>query len=184
MKFTETKLTGSFLIELDYLSDERGDFARSYCVREFSELNLHSTFVQHNISRNIHQRTIRGLHFQKPPYQEVKVVQCIRGAVFDVIVDLREHSPTRGQWVGVHLDAKEHRMLYIPKGFAHGFQTLEDHSELLYMMGEYYIAGQEAGVRWSDPALDIQWPYSADTIVSSRDNELPLLSGVSWIKKP
>lgn len=183
MKFTETKLAGSYLIELDHLSDDRGDFARSYCAREFADRGLHSRFVQHNISRNTLQRTTRGLHYQKHPFQEVKVVQCIRGSVFDVIVDLRVESPTRGQWLGVQLQSAQHQLLYIPKGFAHGFQTLEEQSELLYLMGEYYVDGQEAGVRWDDPELAIDWPFLNDIIVSGRDKELPLLKEINWIEE-
>jgi len=183
LKFSETKLSGSYLIELNRLADERGDFARSFCRREFSEQGLHADFVQTNLSRNLRKGTVRGLHYQRPPNQEVKVVQCVRGAVFDVIVDLRQGSSTRGQWFGAELTADAHNMMYIPEGFAHGFQTLQDHREVFYLMGNYHVSGGEGGVRWNDATLAIPWPIVDNVTISDRDTKLPLLEELGWISE-
>lgn len=167
---------------MEPIEDQRGYFARNYCAREMQERGLQADFVQINISRNHLKGTLRGLHFQQVPYLEVKLVQCIRGRVFDVIVDLRANSATRGESYAVELTAQAHNLLYIPAGFAHGFQTLDDDTELLYLMGEYYVAGAEAGIHWNDSALSINWPLSENPVVSDRDEELPLLSEIAWLE--
>jgi dTDP-4-dehydrorhamnose 3,5-epimerase len=160
------------VIELDRLEDERGFFARSFCRDEFAAHGLRSSFVQCNISFNARRGTLRGLHFQASPHEEAKLVRCTRGAVFDVIVDLRKASATYRQWIAVELGADNHRMLYVPEGFAHGFQTLEDASEVFYQMSETFRPEASRGVRWNDPAFGIDWPLANPT-VSARDADYP-----------
>ena len=168
MKFLPTRLAGACVIELDRLEDERGFFARSFCRDEFAAHGLKSSFVQCNVSFNAARGTLRGLHYQASPHEEAKLVRCTRGAIFDVIVDLRKASATRMQWVGMELTAENHRMLYVPEGFAHGFQTLDDASEVFYQMSETFHPEAARGVRWNDPALGIAWPLPGPT-VSARD---------------
>ncbi len=168
MIYTETKLSGAYIIEPEPISDERGFFARTWCRREFRERGLCSDFVQCNISSNARRGTLRGMHYQADPHPEIKLVRCTHGAIYDVIVDLRPASPTRYQWVGVELTATNHRMLYIPAGFAHGFQTLEDASEVFYQMSDFYYPELARGVRWDDPAFGVIWPI-AERIISGRD---------------
>ena len=158
MIFLETPLQGAYVIELEKLEDERGFFARSWCVREFATKGLDPHLVQCNVSFNKRKGTLRGLHYQIPPHAEVKLVRCTKGSLFDVIVDLRKDSPTFLKWVGVELTASNHRMLYIPKLFAHGFQTLEDDTEIFYQMSEFYEPAASKGLRWNDPRLGINWP--------------------------
>lgn len=172
MRFTETKLQGAFIIDIEPIEDERGFFARSFCRKEFIEHGLKPDLAQCNISFNKKQGTLRGMHYQKAPHAEAKVVRCTRGAIYDVIVDLRPDSPGFKQWVGVELSADNHRMLYVPEGFAHGFQTLQDNSEVLYQMSCDYVPDCAAGVRWNDPLLNIHWP-GAPLVISRRDSELP-----------
>ncbi|GGA86336.1 dTDP-4-dehydrorhamnose 3,5-epimerase [Puia dinghuensis] len=175
MIFTATRLTGAFVIELQPYTDERGWFARFYCKNEFGQHIGHTKeWVQLNHSISYRKGTIRGMHFQHPPYREIKMVRCIAGAVFDVIVDLRRDSPTFLQWTGVELSATNNRMLYIPEGFAHGFQTLEENSALLYHHTEYYTPEAEGGFRHDDPAFAIEWPLSVSSI-SARDSGHPFV---------
>lgn len=174
MRFIETKLGGAFLIELDRIEDERGFFARSFARDEFEGRGLRTDFVQSSVSYNARSGTLRGMHFQASPHAETKLVRCTRGAIFDVIVDLRLGSPTERQWVGAELGADNHRMLYVPEGFAHGFVTLQDQSEVFYEITEYYNAEAARGVRWDDPALGIDWP-GPPGVLSARDRALPLL---------
>ncbi len=168
MIFKETPLQGLYRIELEKLNDSRGFFARSFCQTEFAERGLHSVFVQNNLSFNRSKGTIRGMHYQLPPYEEVKLVRCSRGAIYDVVIDLRPGSPTRGQWYATELNEEEGAALYIPEGFAHGFQTLKDDTEVTYMMGSYYHPNSAAGLRWNDPAFSIDWPLAC-TEISERD---------------
>lgn len=168
MRFEETRLKGAFLVEVEPQQDERGMFARSFCAREFAEHGLNERFVQCNVSRNTKCGTLRGLHYQKPPFEETKLVRCTRGRVFDVIVDLRRQSTTYREWFGVELGEQDCRALYIPPGFAHGFQTLVEQADVFYQMSNYYDPGSAAGVRWDDPAFAIDWPLLAP-ILSSRD---------------
>jgi len=173
--FRELPLAGAFVVEPERLTDERGFFARTYCRREFETRGLQAALVQCNVSFNARRGTVRGLHFQAAPHAEAKLVRCTRGAVFDVLVDLRPGSPTRGQWVAMRLTADEGRMLYAPEGVAHGFQTLVDDSELFYQMTAYHHPESARGVRWNDPSLGIDWPIPS-AVVSTRDAALPLLA--------
>jgi len=171
MIFTETALKGATIVELERREDERGFFARSWCQREFSEMGLDPCIAQCNVSFNKNKGTLRGMHFQVPPYAEAKLVRCTRGAVFDVIIDLRSGSPTLFQWVSVELTAENHTALYIPKGFAHGFLTLTKNSEVFYQMSEFYAPEYAFGVRWNDSLFNITWPEKIQTI-SAKDQSL------------
>lgn len=179
MKFTETRLAGAFIVNLERRVDERGYFARTFCQREFSHHGLCTQWVQCNVSFNARRGTLRGLHFQSPPHDEVKLVTCIRGRVWDVIVDLRPGSPTFAKHVAVELCAEEGRAVYIPAGFAHGFQTLEDDSTLFYQMGAFYEPTAVRGIRFDDPGLGIAWPVP-EMIVGERDRKLPELARGLW----
>jgi dTDP-4-dehydrorhamnose 3,5-epimerase len=168
VKFLPTRLTGACVIELERFEDERGFFARSFCRDEFAAHGLKAAFVQCNVSFNATRGTLRGLHYQASPHEEAKLVRCTRGAIFDVIVDLRKGSGTYLQWISVELTAENHRMLYVPEGFAHGFQTLEDGSEVFYHMSEMFRPEAARGARWNDPAFGITWPLPRPTM-SARD---------------
>jgi dTDP-4-dehydrorhamnose 3,5-epimerase len=168
MIFTQTELKGAYIIELEKLEDERGYFARSWCQREFEAQGLDTRLVQCNISLSRKKGTLRGIHFQLPPFTETKLVRCTRGALFDVIIDLRPDSPSFLKWIGVELTALNGKMMYVPKGFAHGFQTLEDDTEVFYQMSEFYAPDYARGVRWNDPLLRIRWPGEV-TIISAKD---------------
>ena len=174
MRFHETPLKGAFLIDLEPIKDKRGFFARSWCSREFELRGLPTRLAQCNISYSRFRGTLRGLHFQTPPHAEAKVVRCIRGAAFDVVVDLRYQSPTFSQWFAVELTADNRRAMYIPEGFAHGFQTLEDDTELFYQMAEFYHADAASGLRWDDPQVQIDWP-AKKPIISDKDAGWPTL---------
>ncbi|MDF2188765.1 dTDP-4-dehydrorhamnose 3,5-epimerase [Paraflavitalea sp. CAU 1676] len=174
MIFTPTTLEGSYVIDIEQYSDSRGWFARFFCKKEFSAIGHDKEWVQLNHSANFRQGTLRGMHFQCPPFREIKMVRCIAGSVFDVIVDLRKESKTFMNWYGTELSATNRKMLYIPEGFAHGFQTLSDNSELIYHHTEFYTAGSEGGIRYNDPRLNIQWPLSV-SIISDRDKTHPYL---------
>jgi dTDP-4-dehydrorhamnose 3,5-epimerase len=173
MIFHETGLSGAYLVELERRIDERGFFARSWCQREFAERGLNSNLVQCNISFNKERGTLRGLHFQLAPYEEAKLVRCTQGAICDVIVDLRRSSPTFRKHYRAQLDAENRLMLFVPEGFAHGFQTIRDASEVFYQMSEFYVPEAAAtGVRWNDPAFGIEWPI-ANPVMSERDRTYP-----------
>jgi dTDP-4-dehydrorhamnose 3,5-epimerase len=172
MKFHETPCAGSYLIELEPFADDRGFFARAFCAREFSERGLVSAFLQVNNSFSARRGTLRGMHFQLPPRAETKMVRCVRGALWDCLLDLRTDSPTRGRWYGTELSAENRKMLYVPKGFAHGFITLCDDTEMLYFVDEVYDPGLERGVRWDDAAFGIEWPI-APTVISEKDRRIP-----------
>ena len=174
MKFIPTILNGSFTIQLDPINDERGWFARYFCKKEFSTIGHNKEWVQMNHSFSIKKGTLRGMHFQKPPYSEIKLVRCIQGSVFDVIIDLRKDSPTFLKWFGTELSAENKLMMYIPEGFAHGFQTLEDNSGLLYMHTAYYSPEAEDGLRYNDPQVNISWPIEISEI-SMRDTNHDIL---------
>ena len=172
MVFQETKLTGAFEIHLELRLDERGFFARSWCQKEFESHNLNSRLVQCNISFNLRKGTLRGMHYQVSPYAEAKLVRCTRGAIYDVLLDLRPESPTFKEWVAVVLTDDKRNMAYVPEGFAHGFLTLEDHTEVFYQMSEVYNAEASRGVRWDDPAFGIAWPEKVE-VISERDRSYP-----------
>jgi len=169
MIFTETPLPGAYVIDLNKLDDERGWFARAFCKEAFEAHGLCTDFVQHNLSYNKKCGTIRGLHYQLPPHEEIKVVRCVKGAIFDVIVDIRESSLTYRQWYGTELSDENGRMLYVPAGFAHGFQTLSDDAAVFYLMSAYYQKGMDAGLPWNDPRMGINWPIKEGIILSERD---------------
>jgi len=168
MIFTETKLKGAFVIEIEKLMDERGYFARAWCQREFREHGLETNFVQFNVSDSLVKGTVRGMHYQDPPYAETKLVRCTGGAVFDVMVDLRPDSPTFLQWISEILTPENGKMMYIPKGFAHGFQTLANQSMVFYQVSEFFAPDYYRGVRWNEPQLAITWPGDV-TVISERD---------------
>lgn len=175
MKFTPTPLKGSYIIEPERLRDDRGWFARTYCANEFSQIGHVDDWVQMNHSYTAKKGTIRGMHYQLQPYREIKLVRCIRGKIFDVIVDIRENSPTFLKWFGAELSDESMNMLYIPEGFAHGFQTLSNDCELVYLHSEFYQPGYEAGILYSDKLLNIQWPADV-TVISDRDANHPILT--------
>jgi dTDP-4-dehydrorhamnose 3,5-epimerase len=172
MKFEEMTISGVWLIELERREDSRGFFARTFCEREFAALGLLKRFVQCNLSSNRQRGTLRGMHFQNEPKPEVKLVRCIRGSIYDVVIDLRRDSPTYCKWLGLDLTADNGCALYIPAGIAHGFQTLEDNTDLYYHMGEFYEPTLARGARWNDPAFGVQWPVS-DPILSDKDAAYP-----------
>jgi dTDP-4-dehydrorhamnose 3,5-epimerase len=172
LQFIETKLKGAFIIEIQRLEDERGFFARSWCQREAEAFGLRPQWLQCDISFNKAKGTLRGMHYQSAPCEETKLVRCTRGAIYDVMIDLRPDSPTFKQSVGIDLSAENRRMLYIPEGFAHGFLTLEDNTEVFYQMSEFYAPQSGKGVRWNDPAFGIQWPIGVRSI-TERDRNYP-----------
>jgi dTDP-4-dehydrorhamnose 3,5-epimerase len=172
MIFRETKLAGVFEIDLDLRKDERGFFARSWCEREFADQGLNPRLAQCNVSGNARKGTLRGIHFQAAPHQEAKLVRCTRGRIYDVAVDLRPESATYLKWHGAELSADNHRSLYIPEGCGHGFLTLDDETELLYQMSEFYHPESAGGARWNDPAFEIVWPGPVE-VISERDRTYP-----------
>ena len=172
MIFTETRLPGAFVLDLEPREDSRGFFARTFCRNEFEAHGLKPDMVQSNLSYNHHPHTMRGMHYQLPPAAETKLVRCTRGAIYDVIVDLRPGSPTYLQHVGVELTAENRRQLYVPEIFAHGYLTLTPGSEVAYQVGEFYTPGAERGIRWDDPALGIRWPAPIE-VISDKDATWP-----------
>ena len=176
MRLTEIGLQGAFLVDLEPSVDERGFFARAFCLQEFEAAGLNTHWVQHNIAFNRQRGTLRGIHYQCAPHAEIKLVRCTAGALCDIIVDLRLDSPTYCQWIGVELSADNRRALYIPEGFGQGFQTLADNTEVYYHMGAFYHPECARGVRWNDQTFAIDWPLT-ERIVSERDELFP-----DWIK--
>ena len=172
MRFIETELKGAYIIEIEIIEDERGFFSRTFCQKEFEEFGLNPRIAQCNISYNKKQGTLRGLHYQAAPYEEAKIVSCTRGTIYDVIIDLRPDSPTYCRWYAVELTATNYKMLYIPEGFAHGFQTLEDNTVVFYQMSEFYNPESARGIRWDDPVFGIKWPLSVK-ITSNKDCSYP-----------
>jgi dTDP-4-dehydrorhamnose 3,5-epimerase len=168
MRFVPTPLSGAYIIEPEPREDERGAFFRSFCEEEFRAQGLDFPVAQCNISENRFKGTLRGMHFQKAPFSEIKLVRCFSGAIFDVAVDARADSATRRQWFGVELTAKNRRALYVPGGFAHGYLTLEDDSSVFYQVSEFYHPEAESGIRWDDPAVGIRWPL-APALISDKD---------------
>lgn len=176
MKFTETDLPGAVLVDIDRLEDSRGFFARTWCRQEFERFGLDPQMVQANVSYNSRRGTLRGMHYQAEPFGETKLVRCTQGAIYDVIVDLRPDSPTFGRWYGVELSAANFRALFIPRMFAHGFQTLADETVVAYQVGQYYTPGAERGLRYNDPALNIRWPLEV-SVISEKDLHWPDFAG-------
>jgi dTDP-4-dehydrorhamnose 3,5-epimerase len=176
MIFTETKLRGAFLVDIERHEDERGFFARSWCRREFEAHGLNPEIAQCNISFNVRKGTLRGMHYQIAPFEEAKLVRCTRGALCDVLVDLRPDSPTFKRHVSEILTAENRRMLFVPDGFAHGFLTLEDATEVFYQMSAYHAPERGRGFRWNDPAFGIPWPAEVE-VISERDMAYPDFGG-------
>ena len=176
MKFYATPLEGAFTIDLEKRGDDRGFFARFFCEREFEAAGIAFPIVQINNSLTEKAGTLRGMHYQLPPAAEIKVVRCIRGALYDVIIDLRPDSPTYRQWQGHVLDADARTMVFVPVGCAHGYQALEDDAEVTYQVSHPYVPGSERGIRWDDPALGIAWPITDGIIVSDKDAAWPDLA--------
>lgn len=174
MIFTETTLSGSFIIEPEKIEDERGFFARSWDQKIFEERGLNNGILQCNISFNKKKGTLRGMHYQISPYEEAKLVRCTKGRAFEVMIDLRSGSKTYGKWLGVEISAEDYKMLYVPKGFALGFQTLEDNTEIFYQMSEIYMPAFSRGIRWDDPSLNISWPMKP-TVISKKDLSHPFI---------
>lgn len=173
MIFTETHLKDAYIIDLKKIEDNRGFFARAYCQKEFADHGIELNWVQANLANSKKRGTLRGLHFQKAPYSEAKLMRCIRGAIYDVIVDLRPDSSSYMQWLGVELTAENRRALFIPEGFAHGYLALEDDSDTFYPTSQFYTPGAEAGLRWNDPAFGIEWPFTDDLIITEKDQSWP-----------
>jgi dTDP-4-dehydrorhamnose 3,5-epimerase len=168
MLFNESELPGAYIIDLEQHVDERGFFARAFCEREFAEHGLPTRFPQCNLSRNRARHTLRGMHYEAPPSAESKLVRCVNGAIYDVIIDLRPGSPTRLKWTSVELTAENGRALFVPAGFAHGFLTLADDTDVFYQMGDFFRAGGARGLRWNDPHFGITWP-ALPSVISERD---------------
>lgn len=168
MIFTETGLTGAYVVGIKRIEDDRGFFARGWCRREFEEAGLNPGLVQINLARSLKQGTLRGLHYQEAPHAEAKLARCTKGAIFDVLVDLRPDSPTFKRWFGLELTADNHQMLYVPEGFAHGYETLTDDAEMCYHTSQFYAAASARGVRYDDPAFGIAWPLPV-AVISDAD---------------
>lgn len=172
MKFHPLAVEGAWIVEMEPHSDERGWFARAFCATEFEARGLETRWVQANMSRSRHALTLRGMHWQRPPLEEVKLVRCARGRLWDVVADLRPDSPTFRRWAAVELDSERLRWVYVPRGCAHGFLTLEDDSEAFYLVSAFYAPESEMGLRWDDPFLSIEWPR-APLVVSEKDRNWP-----------
>lgn len=170
--FRETKLKGSFEITIEKLSDDRGFFGRVWDKKIFEEYGLNSNLAQCNVSRSMKEGTIRGMHYQISPYEESKLIRCTRGKILDVIIDLRKNSSTYKQWISVELSSENYRMLYVPEGFGHGFQSLVDDTEIFYQVSQFYTPGSERGIRWDDSTFNIEWPLE-NKILSEKDKSWP-----------
>jgi dTDP-4-dehydrorhamnose 3,5-epimerase len=173
MIFTPTRLKDAYLIDVERHVDERGSLARVFCEREFADHGLSMRVVQSSTIHSPRRNTLRGLHFQEAPHREIKLVRCTRGSIFLVMVDLRPTSPTRNGWLGVELTAQNERLAYVPEGFAQGYQTLADDTEVLYHMSRHFVPEAARGMRWDDPAFDIEWPAADERLISERDKAWP-----------
>jgi dTDP-4-dehydrorhamnose 3,5-epimerase len=173
MKFTPTRLNGSFIIDVEPMEDERGFFARSWCADEFLRHGIDPSLSQCSISFNKKRGTLRGMHYQGPPHAETKVVRCTAGSIYDVIVDVRPDSETFKQWISVELSAENNRMIYVPAGFAHGFQSLVEQTEVFYMVSTPYNPESSGSLRWNDPQFAIDWPHEDERVISDRDRNYP-----------
>ncbi len=176
MRFEETLIPGVFIVTRTPNFDERGSFSRFYCEKEFNSVGINEKFVQMNFCTNKKKGTLRGLHCQKKEYAEDKLVSCVNGSIFDVCVDMRFNSPTYCKYVSCVLSAENGKMLYIPKGFAHGYLTLEDNSNLIYLMSEFYVPDSAYGYRYDDPVFNIEWPFTEELIISKKDLQWPILT--------
>ena len=173
MIFEETKLNGAYIIYPERLEDNRGFFSRVFCKKEFEQHELVTELVQCNISYNKSRGTLRGMHYQKKPYEETKLVRCTAGAILDVIIDIRPESSSYKEWIGVELTAENRTMLYVPQGFAHGYLTLSDDAEVFYQVSQFYTPGVERGIRWNDPLFQIVWPKNDNLLISEKDSVWP-----------
>jgi dTDP-4-dehydrorhamnose 3,5-epimerase len=173
MIFQKTDLEGAYVIEIEKAGDSRGFFARAWCQREFAAHSLVSSFVQCNVAYNKRCNTLRGMHYQASPFGEVKLVRCTRGAIFDVIIDLRTDSETYLKWFGIKLTSENYTMLYVPENFAHGYLALTDNTEIFYQVSQFYSPSHERGVRWNDPAFEIDWPNKRNIAISEKDSNWP-----------
>lgn len=173
MRFTETSLPGVYLVDIEPIADERGFFSRIWCQQEFDTHGLDSVTAQSSISFNRRRGTVRGMHYQVAPHQEAKLVRCIAGSLLDVVMDLRPGTPTYGRWLSTELTSINRRSLFIPQGLAHGFQTLEDNTEVLYCISHAFHPGSSRGIRWDDPAFSIDWPIRSGIIISGKDSTYP-----------
>lgn len=173
MIFKETPLKGAFIIELEKMGDDRGFFSRTWCQKEFQTQGLNTKIVQCNLTYSANTGTLRGLHYQNAPHEEAKTVSCIRGKIYDVIVDLRPDSQSYLQWMGFELSSNNRKMIYIPENFAHGYLTLADYTEVFYQVSQFYDPGSEGGIRWNDPSINIKWPEVSNIIVSEKDKTWP-----------
>lgn len=173
MEFTETEINGLYVVELKKIGDDRGFFARAWCENEFSAQGLASRMVQGNTSYSKHRGTLRGLHYQVAPHEEAKLMRCTKGSIFDVAVDLRPDSQTYKKWYGIELSEQNKKMLFVPEGFAHGYLTLEDETEVYYLVSEFYTPDAERGIRWNDPAINIDWPITDNLNLTDKDKSWP-----------
>jgi dTDP-4-dehydrorhamnose 3,5-epimerase len=178
MIFTRTRLEDAYLIDVERHADDRGFLARTFCEREFAEQGLPMRIVQSSTIHSPRRNTVRGLHYQEPPHEEIKLVRCTRGSIFLVMVDLRPDSSSQNGWLGVELTAQNERLAYVPEGFAQGYQTLEDDTEVLYQMSHEFVPEAARGVRWDDPAFGIDWPTAEERIISERDQAWPDLTSL------
>lgn len=169
MKITQLSIPGAYLIEMQLFKDDRGSFARQFCKKELNEAGISFDIKQCNLSRNVHAGTLRGLHYQMEPYPEIKMVSCVKGAVYDVIADIRPDSPSYLKWIATELSEENGKILYVPSGVAHGFQTLVDDTTVFYQLGEFFMPEFYSGVRWNDPKLGIKWPTCKMRIINERD---------------
>lgn len=179
MKFNATGIEGAFVIELEKMQDDRGYFARTFCQNEFDSHGLSTSWAQANTAFSNKKGVLRGMHYQSPPFAEAKLVRCIRGAAFDVIIDLRPKSKSFSKWFGVELTPDNGKMLYVPEGFAHGYQTLKDDTELFYLVSQFYTPQAEQGVRWNDARFNISWPIVHDIQLSPKDQSWPDYEGTA-----
>lgn len=174
MRFRKTKIKGVYIIQIEPKKDKRGDFRRIFCQEELARIGIKFNMRQINQSFNRKRGTLRGMHFQKEPKTEQRIIQCLRGRIYDAAVDLRKGSPTRGQWLAVELSGKNKKMLYVPEGLAHGFQTLTNDCEIQYFMSEFYSSKRSWGIRWNDPFFKIKWPIK-NPVLSRKDKNWPLI---------
>ena len=175
MKISELVIKGAYIIETEPVSDFRGSFARQFCKKELAKFGIDYNICQCNISKNPKAGTLRGMHYQKEPFPEIKMVSCLQGRIFDCIVDLRKDSPTYLKWTAEELSSENNKMIYIPAGCAHGFLTLEDNSTVYYQLGEFFMPEYYAGIRWNDPKIGIEWPVKENLLINERDNNYELL---------
>jgi dTDP-4-dehydrorhamnose 3,5-epimerase len=169
MIFKETAVKDAFVIEIEKRTDDRGFFARTWCKNEFEKHGLNTNLVQVNIAYNKKRGTLRGMHYQIAPYAETKLIRCTKGAIYDVIIDIRKNSSTYKQWIGVELTEDNYKMLYVPEGFAHGYLTIKDQTEVIYQVSQFYAPNSEQGIRWDDPSFNIKWPETDERIISEKD---------------